>query len=308
MSWLSKLLRGRRSKPAPPPPPPPPPRESEAEIAERLRREREAAERALRDERLPLAIEDTRRLATNTLERRGIPDQDYYMNLVDQAINRTAQAVPDTETQPIKYFSPSLVEAALEQGAQDRRQRFLRDVGTLFGPDAEWQYIPDTTGRDIIDRVLNTQRNEALSAIDRARARGNLTEVGISGAMQRIGELERAGRQQASSLVANALQGLRDEFGNIRNRARNAAESYVPGGSFSLEPFAAQKQSFLDTLNERIPGAAYNALAGQSFFDIGDILTSGGRLQGAQNPRIAAFVPPQRSDNKEDRHGLRSTL
>jgi hypothetical protein len=301
MSWLSKLLRGGRSKPAPP-------RESEAEIAERLRREREAADRALRNERLPLAIEDTRRLAADMLARRGIPDQDYYMSLIEQALNRTAQAVPDTDTQPIKYFGPSLIEAALEQGAQDRRQRFLRDVDTLFGPDAEWRYIPDTAGRDIIDRVLNTQRDEALSAIDRAKARGNLTEMGISGALQRIGELEKAGRQQASSLVANALQGLRDEFGSIRNRARNAAESYMPGGSFSLEPFAAQKQSFLDTLNERIPGAAYNALAGQSFFDIGDILTRGGRLQGAQNPRIAAFVPPQRSNSEEDRRGLGSTL
>jgi hypothetical protein len=301
MSWLSKLLRGGRSKPAPP-------RQSEAEIAERLRREREAADRALRNERLPLAIEDTRRLATDILARRGIPDQDYYMNLIEQALNRTAQAVPDTDTQPIKYFGPSLIEAALEQGAQDRRQRFLRDVDTLFGPDAEWRYIPDTAGRDIIDRVLNTQRDEALSAIDRARARGNLTEMGMSGAAQRIGELERAGRQQASSLVANALQGLRDEFGNIYNRARSAAQSYMPGGSFSLEPFAAQKQSFLDTLNERIPGVAYNALAGQSFFDIGDILTRGGRLQGAQNPRIAAFVPPQRSSSEEDRRGLGSTL
>jgi hypothetical protein len=301
MSWLSKLLRGGRSKSAPP-------RESEAEIAERLRREREAADRALRNERLPLAIEDTRRLAADMLARRGIPDQDYYMSLIEQALNRTAQAVPDTDTQPIKYFGPSLVEAALEQGAQDRRQRFLRDVDTLFGPDAERQYIPDTAGRDIIDRVLNTQRDEALSAIDRARARGNLTEMGMSGALQRIGELEKAGRQQASSLVANALQGIRDEFGSIRNRARNAAQSYMPGDSFSLEPFAAQKQSFLDTLNERIPGAAYNALAGQSFFDIGDILTRGGRLQGAQNPRIAAFVPPQRSGSEESRRGLGSTL
>lgn len=305
MSLLSRLLRGGRSRPAPPPAPP---RESDAEIAERLRREREEADRALRNERLALAIEDTRRLASDTLARRGVNDQDYYMSLIEQAINRTAQGVPDTDTRPIQYFGPSLVEAALAQGGQDRRDRFTRDVDALFGPDADRRYIPDDAGRSIIDQVLNTQRGEALSALERARARGNLTDTGFSGAMQRIGELDTAGRQQANSLVANALQGIRDEFGSIRNRARSAAQSYTPGGSFSLEPFAAQKQSFLDTLGERIPGAAQNALAGQSFFDIGDILTRGGRLQGAQNPRIAAFAPPQRSGNEEDRRGLGSTL
>jgi hypothetical protein len=252
-------------------------------------------------------MESARQLARQTLENRGIADRDYYMSLIEDAIARTAQTVPETDTNPASYFGPSLIESALTRGAEDRRMRYARDVDQLFGASA-YDIVPDTYANDIIDRVLRTQRDEAVGALERARARGNLTDAGFSASMQRVGELETGGRELARSLASNALQGLRDEYDRIRSRAREAALSYTPTSTFSLEPFARQRQSFLDTLNTRLPGAVQNALLGQSFFDIGDILTRGGRMQGAQNPRIAAlpFLMQERED--EERRGIGSTL
>jgi hypothetical protein len=82
----------------------------------------------------------------------------------------------------------------------------------------------------------------------------------------------------------------------------------MPGRSFSIDPFVQQKQAFLAELPTRIEGAVRGALEGQSFFDIGDILTRGGRIQGAQNPRIARFPYNQRREDDNVNTGLGSTL
>lgn len=299
---------------------------------QRLQREREerdaatARENALRAEQernaqgvidaerfnndIAQSMDLTRNRARDRIARLGL-DPAAYDARINSELEATRMRIPRGSQGVGQFFNTDFVDALLNedraarrQAATARAQRELpNDFTTTFASTADDPFI---------DAIIGRQSGEARSALERAQRRGTLTEQGFNAGLGRISELERAGRTQAQSLGDAIINRFRSEAGDISKRATERAGSidlFEP--DFDLTPFNTQLGDVRNRFNTNLAGEVENALAGQSFFDIGDIMNRAGATQGAQNVANPAELSPaailaerQRKQREEAQRGI----
>jgi hypothetical protein len=259
-------------------------REDTNRAAERQRQEEDAARRrgeftTARD----TAIGDYRDRSAQRLTERGL-DPTQYNFLIENAIRSGRNALPDLDTNPSQYFTDALLDNAINRTQADRRASYTTQANRAFADNFERGLFQDTADDQFINAILGNQRGEAVRSLDMARSRGSLDQVGYDAAMARLGEMEQAGRSTANNLGSAVIQGYRNRTRDIGNRAREAAGNYELGGDFNLGGYTTELSDLTGTLRNSLEGDISSALAGQQFFDLGDILTRGGSAQGPTNP------------------------
>lgn len=225
------------------------------------------------------------------LEQRGESTTEYQP-LVEQILGERYNAVPESVENAFPYFDgDELVNEVIGGKTTQRRREFTGQVNTALPSNIGQTRFSDTADDSFINEILGKQRTEAQLSIDRAKSRGNLDERGYQAAIGRIGELESAGRATAQTLAGSVIENYRTKADDIRQRATSAASSYELGGqAFDVNPYLGELSNLEQSYNTNLGGEVSNALAGQSFFDVGDILTRGGNIQGAVNPQTPASV------------------
>lgn len=224
-----------------------------------------------------------RTAAQQRITARGL-NYDDYGDLVETALARARSNVPDLDTAPGRFFTDDLVDSALNNRQTGLRDQYTRQVNQMFAPNVENTLFADNADDAIINRILGTQRQEAVNALDTAKRRGNLDDRGYSAAMTRLGDMETAGRSTAQTLGGTVLQRYRTTARDIAEGARSAAGSFTLGSTFDPQSYRTTFDNTTNDLRGRLDGDITGSLAGQSFFDVGDILTRGGSAQGAINP------------------------
>lgn len=236
------------------------------------------------------AVNDYRGRAAGRLSARGL-DPTQYNYLIENAIASGRNAMPDLAENPGQYFTDALLDSAIGRSESDRRASYTTQANRAFTPNFERGLFQDTADDPFIDAILGNQRSEAVRSLDLARSRGSLDQTGYDAAMTRLGEMEQAGRSTANNLGGAVIQGYRSRAGEVGNRAREAAGGYNLGGDFNLGGYQSELNSLVGSLNNNLQGDINSALAGQQFFDLGDILTRGGSAQGPVNPNtLPAFM------------------
>lgn len=294
--------------------------DNSAEV-ERLRQEEAARNRAAEEERKK-AEEAARRTTFTTkmteaqaaardaakrrVTARGL-SYDEFSPLFEQAITRQSGIVPDLASNPGEYFTDSFIGNVLSQEEADRRARFSRDVRSTFDPNAADAAFADTMDDPFIDAIMGRQRGEAMTALDIAKKRGSLSETGYAGALTRLGEMERSGRSTAQKLGGSVLSNYRNRIRNIGSEASQAAGSYQLGDTFSVDPFKTKYNTELSSAKGSLEGDIISALEGQNFFDVGDILTSGGNIQGPVNPQTDYAALLEREKTRNQPRGVGTT-
>jgi hypothetical protein len=258
---------------------------------ERQRQEQEAATRRTEfNTARDAAITDFRNRARTRLDARGLAGDDYNY-LIDRAITAGRNATPNLDTNPSQYFTDDLLDSAITGAQSDRRANYTNQTHSTFANNFERGLFADTADDEFINSILSTQRSGAVSALDLARARGSLDQTGYDAAMEQVNQMETAGRAQANQLGGAVLQDYRGQARNVGDRARSAASGYTLGSDFNLGGYQSELNSLVGSLNNNLQGDITTALAGQNFFDIGDILTRGGTAQGPVNPAsLPAFM------------------
>lgn len=257
-------------------------RSEEQARAEQERAEQTATFNANRDN----AIAGFRSRSTQRLRDMGL-DPDAYASLIENAIVNGRSAIPDRDPNPAQFFTDSLLDTQISRTQGDRRANFTRQAAGAFGDNFETGLFDDTADDPFINAVLGRQRGEATRALDLARQRGSLDQRGYDAAIARLDEMESAGRATGNTLGGGVIQGYREQLRGIGNRARDAAARYTLGGDFNLNSYTNELNSRVGDLRGRLEGDINTALDGQSFFDLGDILTRGGSAQGPVNPRTS---------------------
>ena len=236
------------------------------------------------------AIGGYRDRAKERLSARGL-DPTQYNFLIENAITSGRNATPDLDANPSQYFTDALLDNAIGRAESDRRASYTGQTNRAFADNFERGLFQDTADDPFIEAILGNQRGEAVRSLDLARNRGNLDQTGYDAAMTRLGEMEQAGRSTANNLGGAVIQGYRTRAGEVGNRAREAAGGYNLGGDFNLGGYQSELNALTGTLNNSLQGDINSALAGQQFFDLGDILTRGGSAQGPTNPTsLPAFM------------------
>ena len=262
---------------------------AERDRAERAQREAETAARF--NQEVNSALNATRASATEKLADLGL-DPNRYNDRIERELNLTRTRIPFGTQGAGQFFNTDFVDTIVNDERSKRRQnataRVQRelplDFTTLFSTSADDPFI---------DQIFGRQSNEARTMLERAQRRGNITDEGFNAGLGRIGELERAGRAQAQALGDSIINRFRSEASDVRNRALERAGSLdISEPEFDITPFTNQLNEITNRFNTNLGGEIENALAGQSFFDIGDVLTRAGIAQGAQNP-AAELSPAQ---------------
>lgn len=266
-------------------------REDANRAAERQRQEEETTRRRSEFTTARNAAETSYRTrATQRLAERGL-DPTQYNFLIDNAITSGRNATPDLANNPAQYFTDALLDNAVSRAESDRRANYTQQTNRAFVPNFERSLFQDTADDPFIDAILGNQRGEAVRSLDLARSRGSLDQVGYDAALARLGEMERAGRSTANNLGGAVIQGYRGRVRDIGNRAREAAGGYSLGSDFNLGGYQSELSDLTGNLRNSLEGDINAALAGQQFFDLGDILTRGGSAQGPVNPAsLPAFM------------------
>lgn len=159
------------------------------------------------------------------------------------------------------------------------------DPTTDFADTADDQYINDIVGR---------QYTDATSALERAKARGSLTNTGYSSGLAYLGDQRNTAMSTAQTLGGAVLARDRGELSGIKSKAATDAGAWDFGQTFDPNKYLTDYTNKKTALSEGLGGEISNALAGQNWFNVGDVLTKAGYAQGAQNvkPLQSGFDTP----------------
>lgn len=246
-------------------------------------------------------INDARTRAYTTLRQRGI-DPANFGGVIEQTLQNTLNGIGEEDTKAGSYFTDSLFDEAFGRVRDDRRAAYTNNASKVWKPGFENDYFKSDADDSFINSILGQQKDQATQYVNRARSRGQLDETGFNAALGKIGEMEQTGRSTANKLGDAVLQGNRTRLSDIANNAKAAAGSYELGqGDFDLGTYGNQFNDKLGAMNSSLQGDIYGALEGQNFFDVGDIISRGGAVQGAVN------APTERADQIAAREKLRAS-
>jgi len=243
----------------------------------------------------------------DVLTGRGL-DATEFESIINRALTDQKARIPSGDLNPASYFTTDIINNALTQEENQRRIRNTSQVNNEFAPGFDRSYIADTADDAYINELLTGQRNQATSALDFARKRGQLNDAGYNSAMGKLTEQEGGARSTLDTLGSSVLGKNRSSLSGIRDRASTGANAYSLGGpSFSLDPYRQELTSAVEGFNKNLKGDITNALGGTQLFNVNDILLSGARAQGPQNlttTNVPSMLPKK---NSQTDRGLGST-
>lgn len=288
-----------------PPPPPSPMEEARAQMElERMRhalqqevaeRERQRAE-AERQERIAKAsgkLNQAHGMAQNygttQVAARGIDqnlaNQYGLLDLYNQALEMARAGIHEEDLNPMASYNTSgMFSDALNTAQGAYRSALNRQLNELAPDDFMYNIFADSADDEILQSILDTQRQDALAQIDSARARGQLNDVGYNRAMQMLNNQSEIGLADLQDLGLGVLSGYRDQLGGLRDNFANKIGMADFSNPLSFDTFQSRLDQTTSDLTNRMRGDLLRATRGQTFFDPSTIISGSGSIQGYYNP------------------------
>jgi hypothetical protein len=271
--------------------------------------EKKTAQKATTQELIDAALGTARGTAGQTLSSRGL-SSDEFMPIIENEFGRVRSTIPSTSEDVSSYFTPELIDTTLNREQQNRRTNYGQKVNEYFTPSYAEGKWAGTADDQLIDSILGEASGSAQSAVERARARGQLDETGYKAAQNRLNTATTTGRSKAQALGGGVLERYKGELGGIADEARTGASSYNLGGTFDPTSYQQKAEGKYGEQKGTFEGDVRSAIgdAGQ-FYDVGDIIGFGAKEQGSQNTASSplAEVLAKRETGRTARRGLGGT-
>jgi len=225
------------------------------------------------------------------LESKGIdPELDPYgiMGLYRSSLDKARTGLPEIVEDTSNLFSPSLLEDAISGVRTTQRNKVGAEVKNTFADDFGLQAFNDTADDPILQSILDSQKQEAVTALDRALARGGMNEAGRAIADRELENMTKMGLAKANSLGGTVLGGYRTQLDDAVGKVRSKANEWDFNSGFNLDKERGTIDSLKGSLSSRLEGDVLNALSGQSFFDTDVLLGKAGTGSGINNGLPAA--------------------
>lgn len=214
-------------------------------------------------------------------------------------------------------FDPdAILNSVVDTERSSKRGGYTTATRAAFGGIDPNMDFADTADDSYINDIVGRSFTDAQSALDRAKARGSLTDAGYNAGLGYLGDQNKAALDTAQTLGGAVLTRDRGALSGIKDNALTTAGGWDFGQKFDPNTYLDQYTTKKGALTEGLGGEISNALAGQKFFDVGDILTKAGYAQGAQNvnPLQSGFQTPalgalqaERDKNRGSPRGLGGT-
>lgn len=234
-----------------------------------------------------LARGDARRDIYRAFRQRGSAPEDYK-DLITRLLDDIQGAIPSDVDNFGTYYEDAVGGAV--KSAEDRdKRRFTRRLNQIAPIGFEDEAFNPNMDDDLLSSILDTQRSEAQSYIDRAGARGQLNDVGLKDAMRRLDEANTAGSSRLQDIGGGVLSGYRDQLSSIAEKGRVQAGGHELGGSFKPGGVRRQIRRRTRNLGNRLEGDIRGKLGGEQLFDFSSMIQKGGGAQGMINPAGSGF-------------------
>lgn len=245
---------------------------------------------------------------TNATERlKALGEYDNLFGKWQSAADTRKNALGTGANDYSKSFD-DILDSVLSNTSTARRTDYTNKLKAGIG-DPYLQYA-DTADDSIINDILGKGRQEVTDTLTRAKTRGTINDIGYNAGMQRIDDLYKTGQATANTLGGTVLSKDRDTLSGIKDTALARAGAYSVGDTFNPDDYLNQYTAKNTDLGKNLEGDVRGALAGQTFFDISDILGKAGMAQGPQNTRgtansvLGSPFATDPADNKKKDRGL----
>lgn len=259
-----------------------------------------AAERAAKIDR---AKARARYEAENMLKMEGVTNIAPYMAMFDAELGR-AEGFLGPEDDPTEFINGDLMANILGGERAKTTGQWKKEVATNFGPGFEDKAITSSLLDDVITDILGSQRGNALTYLDRGKARGIYNDVGYSAGMKALEDAMSAGKSELGSLGNTVLDKYRDMADRVGDEAYDYVSSLDFDDSFSLEPYLSEFSGIVSRATENAGGDLRGLLGGRNFFDFSNLSGKAGMAQGALNLRdadVATALAERRRKNSISR-------
>ncbi len=267
-------------------------------------------------ERKDTAYNAARDSSYRTLAAMGLdePTQTSLMNSLNNNFqSKYNQAGLSANDYSNAFDGQAVLDSTLGQARNSKRSGYTTAVNSAFAGIDPNKDFDDTADDNYINSLVGKQYGDASGALERAFKRGALTDMGYNSGMSYLGDQNKSALSSAQSLGGAVLQKNRDALGNVVSGAKTAASGWDFGQNFDVNKFMGDYTSKKGALSGSLEGDITNALSGQNWFDVGDVLTKAGYAQGAQNtaPLTEGYTTPglagiagQRDKDKSATRGL----
>lgn len=236
---------------------------------------------------------------------------DHVRNTRGEGGLKQVQAYQDLYNSGTDDFN-NFINAKNETNEVDAIRKAMMDqLGTFAGPGFASSAIPiDFTGdqSSVISSILSGASTEPNAFLDRALARGQLTDVGYGAAKSRLANQTSIAQGKLNEAGTGILDAMRDRLRGVGDRARDAISTATE--SFDLTPYRNEIDSLKGQLgSEGFKSKLLSQVSPESLFDTGNLISAGGTAQGqtnSQNPFVLQALQ-DRNKGKSNARGIGST-
>ncbi len=281
-------------------------REEERVAAEQRAASELAIQQGTFDTGLGQAFNTSLQTGTDFFNTQGV-DLDRFLPLFESQLNATRSNVPNLASNPSSFFDPRLTAQNIlsDQLSLDRKG-FNQEIDQFAGDNFAFNLLPGTFDDATIAQILAEQFADASAGIERAGARGSLTDFGTTSALANLEKQNTAAGSRLQDLGGGILEGNRVELRDIAGQARSRADAFQFGDTFSPSSFQDRINTTFGDQTSRLEGDIRGALGGESLFNIGDILARASSAQGSQNnvgasPALLAAIAQRDEESRVSR-------
>lgn len=279
------------------PPPPDPMREAEAQLKikayegeqQRLREAREDKAKAAKDladrarfqTGLTNAISGAQQYGNSRLNSLGITDDYGIMSAFENELNSARGRVPDLSNDIGSVINPSTLFTTAYEGQRGlQRRRLNNEAQDFMGEGFERKLFADEADDSILDAILGDQTTEAQSALDRAKARGQLNDTGYGYGVKALGTQKAAARSKLEDMGLGVLERYRTGLSSTADNYRNRINNYDFGDNLSLDAIRGDLDTEANRYRGRMEGDVRGAVGDTELYDLDLLLGKAGNYQG----------------------------
>lgn len=160
-----------------------------------------------------------------------------------------------------------------------------------------------------LNNYLNSQYNDALEQLDRAKSRGTINDVGYNRAMNDLATQLSANKSTYGAIGRDIVSGYNTGMQTNINNYQNLLDNYDLKNDYARLNADTINKSLSDSYNNYLAGFENDfdaAMAGQTPFDVSSILGNAKVAQGVVNPQTNSLVDAisEQNSKKKQKVGL----